>query len=310
MALNLIKERWSSKVAEEVYGPQGLKVGGEATLPFMHFEGEMPNAPITALEVYDTEPEDYPELLKQAFDGVLGDPVAWAKKVVELGADMVCLRLMSAHPDWQNASGEEVAKRAKEVADAVDVPLMVLGCGIDEKDAEILPMVAEALQGKKVLLGCATIDNYKPITASVIAYGHSLIASSPLDINLCKQLNILINEMGLPFDRIAFDPLVGALGYGIEYAYSIMERARIGALMGDRTLATPVVSFVGMEAWKAKEAKDADAPEWGPIAERAVLWETITATTFALAGGNIMVLKHPGSVKRFQEFVRNAMEAN
>lgn len=310
MAVNIIKERWSSKVAEESYGVNGLKVGGETTLPFMHFEGEMPNRPVTALEVFDMEPADYPDLLKKAFAGVLDDPVGWAKKAVEYGADMVALRLMSAHPDWKNASAGEVAKTAVAVANAIDVPLIVIGCGVDEKDGEILPVVAEALENKKILLGCATIDNYKPITAAANAYGHSLIASSPLDINLCKQLNILINEMGLPFDRIAFDPLVGALGYGIEYAYSIMERARIGALMGDKTLATPIVAFAGMEAWKAKEAKDSDVMEWGPIEERAVLWETTTATTFALAGGNIMVLRHPESVRRFKNFISEAIQPN
>lgn len=310
MAVTIIKERWTSKVAEESFGLGGLKVGGETTLPFLQFEGEMPNRPITTLEVFDMEPQGWPEFLKEAFADVLNDPVAWAKKVEGLGADMVTLRLMSAHPDWKNASADEVAKTAKAVADAINVPLMVLGCDVEEKDAEILPVVAEALEGKKALIGCVTANNYKSITAAANGYGHNLIASSPLDINLCKQLNILINEMGLPLDRIAFDPLVGALGYGIEYAYSIMERARIGALTGDKTLATPIVAFVGAEAWKAKEAKDPDVAEWGPIADRAILWEVTTATTFALAGGNIFVMRHPESLKRFKAFIDEAMKSN
>ncbi len=309
MAVNIIKERWTSKVAESTLGPDGLKIGGESTLPFMHFEGEMPNRPVTALEVFDMEPADWPEMLKAPYADVLGDPVAWAKKVVDLGADMVALRLMSAHPDWKNASAEEVAKTAKAVADAISVPLIVIGCGVEEKDGEILPVVAEALEGKKALIGCVTQANYKSITAAANGYGHNLIASTPLDINLCKQLNILISEMGLPLDRIAFDPLVGALGYGIEYAYSIMERARLGALTGDKTLATPVVCFVGQEAWKAKEAKDPDVPEWGPQDERAILWETTTATTFAIAGGTIFILRHPESNKRFKAFIDESMKA-
>ncbi|WP_418790338.1 acetyl-CoA decarbonylase/synthase complex subunit delta [Phosphitispora sp. TUW77] len=310
MAVTIAKERWTSKVAEEVYGSQGLKVGGETTLPFLHFEGEIPNRMITALEVYDSEPKDWPEILTEPFAGVLNDPIAWAKKVVEYGADMVALRLMSAHPDWDNASAQDVAKTAKAVADAVDVPLIVIGCGVEEKDGEILPVVAEALEGKKALIGCATANNYKSITAAANGYGHSVIASSPLDINLCKQLNILINEMGLPLDRIAFDPLVGALGYGIEYAYSIMERARMGALTGDKTLATPIVAFIGQEAWKAKEAKDADTPEWGPLADRAILWETTTAVTFAISGANIFVMRHPESVKKFDVYLDEAMKSN
>lgn len=310
MAVTIIKERWTSKVAEESLGTTGLKVGGETTLPFMQFEGDVPNRAVIALEVFDTAPEGWPEILQEAFADVINDPVAWAKKIEALGADMVTLNLMSAHPDGKDASGDEVAKIAKAVADAINIPLMVLGCGVEEKDGEIMPVVAEALDGKKALIGCATANNYKPFTAAANAYGHNLVASSPLDINLCKQLNILISEMGLPLDRIAFDPLVGALGYGIEYAYSIMERARLGALTGDRTLATPIVAFIGAEAWKAKEAKDSDVPEWGPINDRAILWEVTTAATFALAGANIFVLRHPESLKRFKTYIEEAMKSN
>lgn len=310
MAVTIVKERWTSKVAEEALGPNALKVGGESTLPFLQFEGEIPNRAVTALEVFDMEPVDWPDMLKEAFAGVLNDPVAWARKVEGLGADMVALRLMSAHPDWKNASAAEVAKTAKAVAEAINIPLIVIGCGVEEKDGEILPVVAEALEGKKALIGCVTANNYKSITAACNGYGHNVIASSPLDINLCKQLNILISEMGLPLDRIAFDPLVGALGYGIEYAYSIMERARIGALTGDKTLATPIVCFVGQEAWKAKEAKDPDVAEWGPIDDRAILWETTTASTFAIAGGTIFIMRHPESVKRFNAFIAEAMKSN
>lgn len=310
MPFTVAKERWTNKVQEMVLGPNDLKVGGETTLPFLHFEGEMPNRPINALEVCDAEPQDWPDMLKEAFGDVIGDPVAWAKKCVELGADMVALRLMSAHPDWQDASADDVAKRARAVADAIDVPLMVIGCGVEEKDGKILPVVAEALEGKKCLIGCLTPDNYKSITAACNGYGHSVIASSPLDINLAKQLNILITEMGLATNRIAIDPLVGALGYGIEYAYSIMERARVGALTGDKMLAMPIVSFVGLEAWKAKEAKDPDVPEWGPQADRAILWEVVTATAFASSGSNIFVLRHPESLKRFNAFLDEAMKGN
>ena len=166
------------------------------------------------------------------------------------------------------------------------------------------------LRVKKALIGCVTANNYKSITAAANGYGHYVIASSPLDINLCKQLNILINEMGLPLDRIAFDPLIGALGYGIEYAYSIMERARMGALTGDKTLATPIVAFIGQEAWNKKEAKDADAPEWGLQGDRAILWEVTTATTFAIAGANIFIMRHPESIKKFNAFVDEAMKSN
>ena len=314
MAVTIAKERWTSKVNELVLGvePNVVKVGGETTLPFLHFEGSMPNRPVLALEVWDMEPTEWPDMLSSAYAGVLGDPAAWAKKCVEYGADMVCLKLISAHPDNKNASPEDCAKTAKAVADAVNVPLIIVGCGVEEKDAEIMPVVGEALIGKVVLLGCATPNNYKTITAACMVNGHSIIASSPLDINLAKQLNILITEMGLAAERIAIDPLVGALGYGIEYAYSIMERSRMGALTGDKMLAMPVICFVGQEAWKTKEAKASsdEVPEWGELSRRAILWEVMTATTFAQAGGSIFILRHPESMKQVLAHINKMMESN
>lgn len=312
MAVTIAKEKWTSKVQEMTIGlePNAVKVGGESTLPFLHFEGEMPNKPLVALEVWDMEPTDWPEVLSSAFAGVMGDPVAWAQKCVDYGADLVCLRLASAHPDNKDASPAECAATARAVADAVSVPLIVIGCGVEEKDGELLNAVGEALAGKNALLGCATINNYKTITAACMVNGHNIIASSPLDINLAKQLNILMNEMGLAFNRIAIDPLVGALGYGLEYAYSIMERARLGALTGDKMLAMPVICFVGQEAWKSKEAKTEDNEEWGAQNRRALLWEVVTATSFAQAGGSIMVMRHPESMKQFKAHIDVMMKSN
>lgn len=312
MAVNIAKERWTSKVSELTIGtgPNAVKVGGETTFPYLQFEGEMPNETLVAIEVFDTEPQDWPDILKAPFEGVLNDPVAWAKKAIEYGAKAIALKLMSAHPDWNNASPEEVAKGAKAVADAVDIPLIVIGCGVEEKDGEVLPVVADALAGKQCLIGCLTPENYKSITAASIGAGHSVIASSPLDINLAKQLNILLNEMAMPLDRIVIDPLVGALGYGIEYAYSIMERARIGALTGDKMLAMPICCFVGQEAWKAKEAKDPDVPEWGAQNDRAILWEAMTASTFAIAGGSIMVMRHPEAMKVYKAWEADMKKSN
>ncbi|NTW05374.1 MAG: acetyl-CoA decarbonylase/synthase complex subunit delta [Peptococcaceae bacterium] len=312
MAVTIAKERWNSKVNELVIGvePNSVKVGGDSTLPFLFFEGEMPNRPVVALEVCDVEPDDWAKSLTDAYKGVMGDPVAWAKKCIEYGADMICLKLVSSHPDFDNASPEECAKTAKAVADAINVPLIVIGSGVEEKDAEVLPVVAGALEGKAVLLGNAAPSNYKTITAACMVNGHSIIASNPLDINIAKQLNILITEMGLPANRIAIDPLVGALGYGIEYAYSIMERARLGALTGDKMLAMPVICFVGQEAWKAKEAKAEidETPEWGELERRAILWEAVTATTFAHASGAIMVMRHPEAVREFKRHIDKMMQ--
>lgn len=312
MAVTIAKERWTSRVNEMVIGvePNVIKVGGESTLPFLHFEGEMPNKPVVALEVWDMEPSDWPEVLAAPFAGVLNDPAAWARKCVEYGADLICLRLASTHPDNKDAAPEEAAQNALKVAGAVNVPLIVIGSGVEEKDAAVMEKVGEALSGRKCLIGCATVNNYKTITAACMVHGHNIIASSPLDINLAKQLNILITEMNLAADRIAIDPLVGALGYGIEYAYSIMERSRLGALTGDKMLAMPVICFVGQEAWKSKEAKTEDNEEWGAQERRAILWEVVTATSFAQAGGSIFVLRHSESLKQFNVHIAEMMKPN
>jgi acetyl-CoA decarbonylase/synthase complex subunit delta len=300
MSVEIVRERWKGKVYEMMLGrePHTVRVGGDTSLPFMHFEGKTAR-PVTALEVQDVEPSDWPEVLRAPFAEVLGDPVAWACRCVEVGADLVALRLAGAHPESGDAGAEAVAATARAVAGAVSVPLIVLGCGVEEKDARILPVVAEALEGQNCLLGQATMDNYKAVVAGCLAYGHSVVATSPLDINLAKQLNILITEMNLPPERIAMDPSIGPLGYGIEYAYSIIERKRLGALTGDRMLAQPVICLVGEESWKIKEAQAEDVPEWGDQTRRAVLWEAMTAVTLALAGGSIFVFRHPESLTRF-----------
>lgn len=310
MSVTIAKERWSSKCLETVLGTgsKRIKVGGESTLPFLHFEGEIPNPPVVALEVFDAPPQEWPDFLSAPYEGVLADPGAWAKKCVDLGADLVALRLTRIHPDGENASTEEAARVAASVAEAVDVPLIVLGCGVEEKDAAVLPEVASALSGKNCLLGCATQENYKSIVAGCIANGHAVIASSPLDINLAKQLNILITEMNLEPERIVIDPSIGALGYGIEYAYSIIERMRTGALMGDRMLAMPVVLLVGQETWKTKEAKTPDAPDWGEQKKRAILWEVATATGLLHAGGHIAVVRHPESLKHIKVHIAKMMQ--
>jgi len=313
MAVTIVKERWTSKVTEVVIGaePKAVKLGGETTMPFLHFEGGMPNRPKVALEVFDQQPGDWADVLMAPFADVMGDPVAWAKKNVALGADLVALRLVSAHPDTGNASPADVAETCRKVGAAVDVPLVVIGCGVEEKDAEVLQAAAEALAGKNCLIGSASTNNYKTITAAAMVHGHNVIASSPLDINLAKQLNILITEMNMAANRIVIDPLIGALGYGIEYAYSIMERARMGALMGDKMLAMPVVCFVGQEAWKTKEAKSptAESPQWGDQAKRSILWEVITAVALAQAGGDLFIMRHPESVKQFNAHLDVMMKA-
>jgi len=308
MPFEMPVEKWAAAVntvslgataAEGGTRTSTVSVGGETTLPFLHFEGQAPHRPVIAMEVLDRKPQEWAAPLEEALGKAAGDPAAWARACVEeFGADLICLRLVSAHPDNQDTSADQAVATVKAVLGAVGVPLIIWGCGQADKDNEIMPRVSEATARENCLLGMAEQDNYKTITAACLADGHKLITQAPLDINIQKQVNILVSEMGLDLTRIVMYQATGGLGYGMEYAYSIMERTRLAALGGDRMLSMPMLAVVGSEAWKAKEAKTpaADAPQWGDAAPRGVLWEAITATTFLHGGVDILVMWHPQAV--------------
>jgi len=319
MPVDVIKERYTTKVGEVTLGAteadggtrsHTVTVGGDSTLPFLHFEGEVPNRPVVAMEIQDVVP-DWNPVIKKPFEDVIGDPAAWAEKCVkEYGADLICLKLAGADPEGGDASPDACAETLKKVLGAVGVPLIVIGCGNEEKDNEVMPVVAEAGAGENLLLGVAKQEDYKTLTAACMVHKHAIIAQSPIDINIAKQLNILINEMNLALDRIVIDPSVGALGYGIEYTYSIMERMRLGALTGDKMLSMPVICNIGYEAGRAKEAKAGvdEFPGWGDQAERAVMWEAMTAAGFVQAGGHIFVLRHPRTVELVHKSIDQLMK--
>ena len=321
MAVTLVKERWASRVGEVVLGAtpeQGgtrtntITVGGDATLPFLQFEGVVANRAVIAMEVNDVEP-DWSPRLKEHFADVINNPAAWAKKCVEVyGADLIYLKLIGANPEGANKTPEECAQVVKDVLAAVGVPLIIAGCDDSEKDNEVLAAVAEAGAGENLLIGLAEQNNYKSITAACMVHKHSVIARSPLDINICKQLNILINEMGLPLNRIVLDPMIGGLGFGIEYAYSIMERARIGSLQNDRMLAMPMICTVGYEANRAKEANAGveDFPGWGDLTDRGTLWEALTATSLVQVGASILLMRSPDAVKLVKKNIEDLMVSN
>ncbi|HVJ48598.1 acetyl-CoA decarbonylase/synthase complex subunit delta [Desulfitobacterium sp.] len=316
-----VKERYQSKVGQVVLGAtpeQGgtrtkvVTVGGDGTLPFLHFEGKVENRAVIAMEVTDIVPP-WNDVIKEQFGDVLDNPVAWAKKCVEeYNADMIYLKLISAAPDGENRSPEDCARIVKDVLGAVGVPLIVVGCEDIEKDNEVMAAVAEAAAGENLLIGLAEQDNYKSITAAAMVHKHNVIARSPLDINICKQLNILISEMGLPLNHIVIDPMIGGLGYGIEYAYSIMERARLGALANDKMLSMPMICTVGYEANRAKEANALaeEFPAWGELQDRAILWETLTATALIQVGASILLMRNPAAVRLVQQNIADLMEAN
>ncbi|MBL7130612.1 MAG: acetyl-CoA decarbonylase/synthase complex subunit delta [Candidatus Omnitrophica bacterium] len=320
MLKELAKGKWSGKInivnigaTKEEGGSRDsvVKIGGQTTLPYIFNEGEIPNRSVIASEVWDIVPTDWPAALNDELKNVYSDPIAWAKKMVqECGVDLICLRLQGAHPDLGDRKPEEEVKLVKEIMSNVGVPLIVVGCDDDSKDNLVLPACAEAAKGERCLFGSAVQENYKTLVAACLADGHNIIAESPIDINIAKQLNILIHEMGFGLDKIVVNPTVGALGYGLEYAYSIMERARLAALTGDKMLAQPFICFVGFEAWRAKESKASmqEYPEWGKELERGIIWEILTATTFLQSGADILVMRHPEAIKKAKENIDKLME--
>lgn len=288
-------------------GDKAVIVGGETSYPFYLFEGVMPNTPKIAMEVWDYPPEDWPEAALEPFAGVTSDPVAWANKCVnEYGAEMICLQLMSTDPNGLNRGTEEAAQVAKKVADAITVPLIVWGTANHEKDTEVLRRVAELCQGKNLLLGPVEEGDHKKIGAAALGYQHTVIASSPIDINLAKQLNILLANLGVPDQQLIMDTTVSGIGYGLEYAYSVIERVRMAALtQQDEKLQFPIICNVSRETWKAKEARITaeEDPKMGDARKRGILLEAVSAACLLLAGGDIMIMRHPEAIRLVRQMV-------
>ena len=314
MQIANVTEKWTGAVKEVTIGAtkdeggsrgKAVTVGGAKSIPFMDFDGDQGKRIAVAMDVYDIPPEDWPEPLLKNYADVVNDPAAWAKKCAEYGADLICLKLDGIHPDKGNKSADDAVNTVKSILEAVDLPLIIWGCENDEKDNEVMPKVSQAAAGERCLLGGATQDNYKTITAVCLADGHNLITQAPVDINIGKQINILVTDLGFPLDKIVMFQTTGALGYGIEYCYSIHERGRIAALSGDGQMSTPVICDVGHEAWRAKEAKasDTEAPQWGSFAERGIMWEAITAVTLVQSGVDIIRMYHPKAVSIVKEHI-------
>ncbi|HHF98157.1 MAG TPA: acetyl-CoA decarbonylase/synthase complex subunit delta [Candidatus Aerophobetes bacterium] len=288
-----------------------ITIGGETTLPYLHFEGEIPYPPVIAMEVWDVAPSDWPDALAEHFSDVWSDPGEWAKKCVEeFDADLICLRLQGCDPEGEDKSADEASQAVKKVLEAVKVPLIIWGCGNKEKDNEIFPACSQAASGERCLLGTITEDNYKTLVALCQADKHKVIAESPVDINIAKQVNILATDAGLSEKDIVIYPTTGALGYGIEYVYSIMERGRIAGLGGDKMWAMPILGDIGKEVWKVKEAlvSEKDIPEWGDQTQRGPLWEFITAVVYLQAGADILIMRHPKAVKETKRYIESLMK--
>jgi len=307
MAFAIPKIEYSGKIKEITLGkgPKAVKVGQEEAYPFHLFEGAMPNVPKIAIEVYDAPPEEWAEAALEPYQDVLNDSVAWAKKAIDAyGADMIALQLASTDPNGANATAEQGAETAKKVATAVDVPVIVYGSGNMEKDAEVLRKVAETCDGMNLILGPVQDQNYKQIGAGAIAYHHTVAANTPIDINLAKQLNILLGNLGVQDPQLIIDPTTGGLGYGIEYSYSVIERIRIAALsQQDERLQFPMICNLGKEVWKTKEAKTADSDLMGKSSKRGIVMEAVTAMLLALAGADVLIMRHPEAIRVVREMI-------
>jgi acetyl-CoA decarbonylase/synthase complex subunit delta len=314
MPIEFVKDSWPGAVRAVTIGAtpeeggtrvRAITVGGEKALPFLHFEVEMPNRPQVAIEIKDRRPDDWSALLLETWDDVVDDPSAWAKAAEKAGADLLQLTFSLNGSDGNPTQPDSAVTTVKAVLEASALPLMVFGPGQAEVDNELLVPIADATNGERLLLGICEDKNYRTIVAAAMANGHLVNARTPMDVNLAKQLNILINDMNMPMDRIIMDPTTGALGYGIEYGYSAMERLRLAALQGDAMTQLPMLVTPGFEAWKTKESKVGDdvPDEWGDWLERAINWETLTAITLLESGADILVLRHPESVRRVKEAI-------
>ena len=310
MAFQPKKQVYSGKIREVTLGTgnQAVTVGGRSAYAFHGFEGEMPHPPKVAMEVWDKDPsEDWCEAAKAPFADVLSDPAAWAKKCVDTyGAEIVVVQTKSADPNADNKAGEAVAEVVKKVVDAVNVPVVVWGVANHDKDTEVMRLVAEKCADKRVAISPVEEGDYKQIGAACLGYKQVVVASSPIDVNLAKQLNILLGNLGVQTENILIDPTTGGLGYGLEYTYSVMERISQAALtQEDEKLQQPIIANVGNEVWKSKEANltTEDAPQLGDPKQRGILMECLTAVDLLLAGADIVTLRHPESVKYVKDFI-------
>jgi acetyl-CoA decarbonylase/synthase complex subunit delta len=284
-----------------------LTIGGASSLPFHFFEGGQPNRPLVAMEVFDRVPARYPDTLRACYGDLIDSPGEMAKKCVEEhGAELISVRLEGTHPEKGNKSAEEAVEVVKRVLGAVGVPIIITGHSHFEKTNEVMKKVCESTAGENCLINYVETDNYKTIAAACIAYRHTLVAQSPIDVNLAKQLNILLSDMEFPPERIVMDPLTSTLGYGLEYTYSIMERIRIDGLAGDPMLAFPMIVNPGYESVRVKEARalEEDQPEWGEPSRRSIYWEISTAMALLVAGADLLIMHQPEAVK----VVKSAIE--
>ncbi len=289
---------------------KSLKIGGSSVMPFHHWEGSMPNRPLVAMEVFDSINAKFPPVLRSIYGDLLNNPAEMANVLVsKYGADLISVRLEGTHPEKGNKSVAAAVDLVKQILSAVDVPLIITGHSHFDKHNEVIKAVAQACAGENLLLNWVEQDNYRTIAGAAMAYGHTLVAQSPIDVNIGKQLNILLTNMDIKKEQIVMDPMTSAIGYGVEYTYSVMERIRQTALGGDAMLCAPMIASPGQECIKVKEfkASESDFPQWGVLEKRAAAWELATATTLLYAGADLLIMYHPEAVLAAKRTINKLM---
>ncbi len=310
-----VKEKFSGAINEVVVGAtkaeggsrtRTLKIGGETGLPMLGFEADYPNPPAIGLEIATAGVDAWHDESRRHVADVAGDLEKWAAKCEEWGADVVCLYLDGAHPDTGARTPDQCVDDVKRVLGATGLPVIVWGTDVDEVDNNVLPKCTQAAAGENCLFGTAKAENYRTLAASCLADSHKIIAQAPSDINLSKQLHILLRDVGVDLGDIVMYPTTGALGFGMIYIYTTIERGRIAALSGDRLLQQPILVNIGREIGRVKEAvaREEDAPAWGSRAVRAPLWESATAVSYVEAGCELLILRNPEALAQTRAVIQ------
>lgn len=313
MAFKKVPQVFTSSINEVTIGSgeKAVTLGGGNTLPLYSFDAPAKNKTAIGVEITDTGVDRSLPGIAAFYEGA--ETIAdIAKRAAEMpGADFVVLALDGADPNGDNRPVDECVAIAKEVADAIDVPLAVTGSKNVEKDTELFSKLAEALQGKNVLFVSAREENYKTVAASaVMAYGNKIAAESAVDINLAKQLNVLLSQMGIQPASYVMNVGSAAAGYGYDYVASTLDRVKDAALaQNDAMLQMPIITPVSAEAWSVKESivSEEDFPEWGSRESRGVSMEICTAASVIAGGADAVILRHPESVATISGMIAGLM---
>jgi acetyl-CoA decarbonylase/synthase complex subunit delta len=312
--VEILHEDYSGKIVEVTIGAtktnggsrgSTVKIGGETAPAYYHFQGETPNKPVIAFDVFDWPKVPLPRAVKMHYREVLEDTAEWARLCVEkFGGEMINLHFLSIDPLIEDTPAKEASKTAEAVLEAVDVPIAIGGCGDPKKDLEVFTTISEITEGERILFNSVTLDMDIEATAKIIRdHGHTVIAFTSMDVNRARELNRKLYDF-LPKDRIVMDTTTAALGYGLDYAFTVMERCRLAALKGDPELNHPLSSGT-TNAWAAREAWMKMGPEWTPRELRGPIWETVTGQTLLLAGVDYFMMMHPAAAREVKKMITN-----